>query len=53
MLIPLFIYGSEHPWMPAQTHIIAYDSIYYMHFYDFRDMLIGSVYQGGLVLSSY
>ena len=53
MLIPLFFYGSEHHWMPAQTHITTYVSICYRRFRDFRDMLIGSVYQGSLVLSSY
>ena len=53
MLIPLFFYGSEHHRMPVQTCIIAYVSTGYRRFRNFRDMLIGSVYQGGLVLSSY
>ncbi len=53
MLIPLFFYGSEHHWILILTHITAYDSIDYKHFYNFGDMLTGSVYQGGLVLSSY
>lgn len=50
---PCFFYGSEHHRMPVQTYIIAYVSTCYRRFRDFRDMLIGSVYQGGLVLSSY
>ncbi len=53
MLIPLFFYGSEHHWTPIRTHITAYDSIDYRRLCNFSDMLIGSVYQGGLVLSSY
>ena len=53
MLIPLFFYGSEHHWILTLTLITSYDSIDYRHFYNFGDMLTGSVYQGGLVLSSY
>ena len=44
MLIPPFFYGSEHHWMLAQTHIIAYGSIDYRRFHGFGDMLIGSVF---------
>ena len=44
MLIPLFFYGSEHHWIPAKTHIIAYRSIDYRYFYNFRDMLTGSIF---------
>ena len=44
MLIPLFFYGSEHHRILILTHITAYDSIEYKHFYDFMDILIGSVF---------
>ena len=44
MLIPKFFYGSEHHWILILTHITAYDSIEYKHFYYIRDMLTGSVF---------
>ena len=53
MLIPLFFYGSEHHRIPIRIQIITYGSIDYRHFRGFGDMLIGSVYLGSLVLSSY
>ena len=53
MLIPTLFYGSEHHRILILTYITTYDSIEYKHFYNFGDMLIGSVYLGSLVLSSY
>ncbi len=44
MLIPLFFYGSEHYRILILTHVTSYDSIDYRHFYNFGDMLTGSVF---------
>lgn len=45
MLIPLFLYGSEHIEKQVLIRIITYNSIRYKNFHSIGDMLIGSIIQ--------